>query len=808
MCALPSEGRSGAGFRFRRQEIVEATGLSRKLVQPVVVFVLWAGAAAAQNFRGQIGVEIEAAGEGSRSRAFVDLGRVFRPWTLPDGATAAPVDANGWPTADAQTVFFDVRPIPAWAPPIDDPARFQPDWSGTYHLSFSGQATLSGYDTSGVSVENQVYDPAANITTADVIVKLGAGVLSMTFTNTKRTATSAAHTGITNLRLIRPGYAAGSTQVYTNEFLDSLAPFSTIRFMSFTATNDSDPAYPAVTNWSDRHVMTDATQQSYGAKHGAAWEYAILLANQTGKDIWINIPASATDDYVRQLATLLHARLNPALKIYIEHSNEVWNSLFGQNAYNQAATQAEVQKGGSPLDRDGMGNLNTLVARRHAKRLVEIGNIFKGVYGDGAINDSVRVVYAWWTIFPDQYEAVLNWVKQTYGPPSQFFYALAQTHYFSDSQATSNAITAGVLAAMRADSDNGIGNTDALHAVAQTFGLQHVVYEGGPDSGGGSATNVGNRILANRDPGMRDLIEHDMRDNWFGRGGDLYMYFTLSGAYNRYGCWGLTEDIVSLNTVKFQAVQDLVGEPPTPIINSGAVLNSASGAAIIAPGSFVSIYGQNFTSLAYGWDWTIPDGKTLPTMVAGARVRINNQDAYVSYASPTQLDVLAPPGVFAGTATVDVITGNGTVSAAATMLPISPAFFTYSLAGYLYLAAVYGDANELVYVAPAGALDGFKSRPAKSGDNLELFAEGLGPTAMPYPAGQVLAQPYPVADLSQVQVTVDNLPAVVQFAGMTFAGVFQVNIQVPQLTRGGDLPVVLTVDGQSTPANALLNFQR
>src|SRR5207248_1234328 len=194
---------------------------------------------------------------------------------------------------------------------------------------------------------------------------------------------------------------------------------------------------------------------------------------QTGKDIWINIRASATDDYVRQLATLLHVRLNPALKIYIEHSNEVWNPLFGQNAYNLAATQAEIKKGGSALNRDGADDLNT---------------------------------------------------------------------------------------------------PDALHAVAQGFGLKHVVYEGGPDNGGGSTTNVGSRILANRDPGMRDLIEHDVRDNWFGRGGDLYMYFALSGAYSRYGCWGLAEDIMSLNTVKFQAVQDMVGPPPTPIINPGAVL--------------------------------------------------------------------------------------------------------------------------------------------------------------------------------------------------------------------------------------------
>ena len=134
--------------------------------------------------------------------------------------------------------------------------------------------------------------------------------------------------------------------------------------------------------------------------------------------------------------------------------------------------------------------------------------------------------------------------------------------------------------------------------------------------------------------------------------------------------------------------------------------------------------------------------------------------------------------------------------------------FTFSLAGYLYLVALHGDSNAAVYVAPANALSGVQCRPAKSGDILELFAEGLGPTAMPYPAGRVLNQAYPLADPSQVQVTIDGLPAAVQFAGMTFAGVYQVNIQVPQLTRGGDLPVVLTVQGQSTPANVLLNFQK
>jgi hypothetical protein len=65
----------------------------------------------------------------------------------------------------------------------------------------------------------------------------------------------------------------------------------------------------------------------------------------------------------------------------------------------------------------------------------------------------------------------------------------------------------------------------------------------------------------------------------------------------------------------------------------------------------------------------------------------------VSYASPTQLNAGAARGV-RRTATIDVITANGTVSAGATMLPISPGFFTFSQASYLYLVAVYADSND------------------------------------------------------------------------------------------------------------------
>ena len=77
------------------------------------------------------------------------------------------------------------------------------------------------------------------------------------------------------------------------------------------------------------------------------------------KDIWINIPVSAsgakvtdTASYVYQLALLLkngnaftgNRGLKPNINIYIEHSNEVWNPFFSQYTWNKLAAQDEVIK--------------------------------------------------------------------------------------------------------------------------------------------------------------------------------------------------------------------------------------------------------------------------------------------------------------------------------------------------------------------------------------------------------------------------------------------------------------------------------
>src|SRR5690606_27127151 len=63
---------------------------------------------------------------------------------------------------------------------------------------------------------------------------------------------------------------------------------------------------------------------------GVAYEVMADLCNATGKQMWVCVPHKATDDYVRQLATLLRDRLDPSLKLFVEYSNEVWNGGFQQ----------------------------------------------------------------------------------------------------------------------------------------------------------------------------------------------------------------------------------------------------------------------------------------------------------------------------------------------------------------------------------------------------------------------------------------------------------------------------------------------
>jgi hypothetical protein len=110
------------------------------------------------------------------------------------------------------------------------------------------------------------------------------------------------------------------------QFLGDLAPYHALRFMDWNLINETDNPQAS---WSTRKLPT-ADQ----ATSPVAFEWQIDLCNRTQKDYWINIPHSATTDYMKKLATLIHEQLDPKLRVYVEWSNEVWNGGFPARDYS------------------------------------------------------------------------------------------------------------------------------------------------------------------------------------------------------------------------------------------------------------------------------------------------------------------------------------------------------------------------------------------------------------------------------------------------------------------------------------------
>jgi uncharacterized protein (TIGR03437 family) len=194
----------------------------------------------------------------------------------------------------------------------------------------------------------------------------------------------------------------------------------------------------------------------------------------------------------------------------------------------------------------------------------------------------------------------------------------------------------------------------------------------------------------------------------------------------------------------------------------------------------------------------------LPTTLGGVQVRINGRDCFVNYVQSNQLNVLTTFDAASGSVPVEVVTAQGTATSTAVMAQVAPNLFGYTVANRFY--AVAHIANTTIVVAPVGTFGSAPSRPAHAGDYLTLWVIGMGSTNPAAPAGRVLETAYPISDLSRVRVRFGSVEATVSWAGLVYAGEFQVNVLVPP-GLSGDQPVVLTVDGQSTQAGAFLNFQ-
>jgi uncharacterized protein (TIGR03437 family) len=108
-------------------------------------------------------------------------------------------------------------------------------------------------------------------------------------------------------------------------------------------------------------------------------------------------------------------------------------------------------------------------------------------------------------------------------------------------------------------------------------------------------------------------------------------------------------------------------------------------------------------------------------------------------------------------------------------------------------------------LGPTGTSLGYRTVAAKAGDILELFGIGFGPTNPTVPAGQAFSGA--AGTTNAVQIAVHGIGVTPAFAGLTSAGLYQINLTIPQGLGTGDQPLLATVAGSQTQSIVVLSLQ-
>ncbi|MCG5056135.1 MAG: hypothetical protein KA712_24555 [Myxococcales bacterium] len=293
---------------------------------------------------------------------FLDKFKHARPWLTRAVGTVdvfdrqfseqVPVDADGWPT---QVPFS-----PAGHPPQIVHTVLSTPRNGPHALLFEGKGKMV---VKGPGV-NAPVTAAGGPGRWDVVInKRGNSYRDAATIYVEIHETDPADP-IRKLRFMHAGHVAVyETAPFEPLMIARLAGMTPIRFMDWGNTNRQPLAV-----WADRPKPSTYSQAT---NKGVALEHMIALVNATKADAWINVPHLANDAFVREMAKMLLAQLHPAGKVYVEYSNETWNTEFDQGKY--VSTESKVKYPGLRAD---------LAHQKFATyKQVHVWELFKEVFG-------------------------------------------------------------------------------------------------------------------------------------------------------------------------------------------------------------------------------------------------------------------------------------------------------------------------------------------------------------------------------------------------------------------------------------------
>jgi uncharacterized protein (TIGR03437 family) len=230
-----------------------------------------------------------------------------------------------------------------------------------------------------------------------------------------------------------------------------------------------------------------------------------------------------------------------------------------------------------------------------------------------------------------------------------------------------------------------------------------------------------------------------------------------------------------------------------PSVSVEGIVNGAS--FIPAPDNFIvangiiSIFGHDLAlRTRQVSEEDLIQGR-LPTRLGGVRVVIAGQPAPLYFVSPEQINAQVPTALPAGV--TDLWINRESLISNTVVVRVreaDPGFFMFAgrpVASHLDYSLVGRD-------------ESYGATPARPGEYVILFMTGLGATLPPVLAGELPA----IAALVQVrpQVWLDGLlidDGFVTYAGQApgLAGVYQINLRLPDDTPAGDLEILVESNG-------------
>lgn len=440
-----------------------------------------------------IGINLEPVNYYMGERPFNDLAKTMSPllckkvFTWDDGPAITSFDKNGWPTAIPEGCFVAS---------VIDLKKGHPNTSYSFYAP-NGDVVCD--NQTGIGVFNKTTDEQR------VLVRINKPVSFWSFKETDNK----------------------SSRTFSDSFIERNKKYSVLRFMDWAKTN-----YDREISWKTRVTKDWYTQ---GGKE-VAIEYMIELCNETNTSPWYCIHHKSDDSFVRETAKLFKQQYKTGKPIYLEYSNEIWNSIFPQHAYCLARS-AETS---SPYE------YSILRTSQIVKIFREEGVNVIGVLGAQC---------AGW--------GIMDWFLKNMTLPAEID-AIAIAPYFGY-QISENAKKNVNLILDECDKNITLVSADIDQWVKLGVKLKKSIigYEGGQHIcpfpyEHGNQTIIDNYIQANRNPRMYDLYKKYLKSWDSITSKSLLCLFNSSQPFSKWGSWGLQEfESQSLQSAhKFRAVMD------------------------------------------------------------------------------------------------------------------------------------------------------------------------------------------------------------------------------------------------------------